>query len=208
MAGRRWELPIAPVLARLGLTRPDENPINLAEEVDGVVLLGNYSHSAASPGSRVCWMCAAVSGAQVGLTVPGGFATAQFFPPASGGFLRQVFIATEDGSYATMGTSNQVVFPAGFVSIGTTQRPFRPDAREEYPNIGSPLIGAAPGPVAMISRFVGWTWSPPMPWWTGALAGGGEAANLIIQGTIANVGFNVTVEFEVPLQGVRRQTNV
>lgn len=207
---RRWEPYISPLLARLGLTRPDQNPVPLADEAQAVVLVGNYQTAAMHPGSRLVWITGAITGAAVNLLIGGGLAIMRFYPPTEGGYLRNIFAATEDGSYVTVYTQNQVAFPAGFVPAGgtNTQRAFKPDTREPYPDIRTPDVGAVPGGPgpAGFARTNGWPFPTPIPWWQGDTISGGEQANIIIQGTVPIVGMNVIVEYETPLQGIKRST--
>jgi len=192
---RRFELSLGPLLARLGYTRPDEDPLQSADLVQPVLLVAPPSYGAPSPGSRVCWQSAGITTAQVIATGPGRFGAVFFEPPAGGGWLRAIFSQTDAGSFSGWATENEIA--TGFVlTIGTFERSLRPDSREPYPN----LVTSSPGTVPaypVVNRQGQQVFNPPT-WWQGT--------TLFCVCSSADEGMTATVEFEPALEGLRRQT--
>jgi hypothetical protein len=191
---RRFELGIGPLLARLGLTRPDQNPLDLTDELRPMVLAGDYRYAAVSPGSRVCWITAAITTAQVGAV--GNRAILVFDPPTEGCWLRSVQAQTDAGSFAGWATTNQVGLPAGIIPLGQTQRGFRPDDREPYPTMPTPLPGSFPGANPVTNRMTAYTFPAPAAWFQGI--------RLFVVCETVNEGMMATIEFETPLEGMHR----
>jgi hypothetical protein len=188
---RRFELGLAPLLARLGYTRPDEDPLQSGDLVQPVFAVAPPSFGAPSPGSRVCWIGAGLTTAQA--IAAGGFAIIVFDPPAGGCWLRSITAQTDGASYFGWATENQIGTGA-IVPIGTTQRPLRFDNRETYPVMSNPTVGTVAA-VPFNNRTPNMAFPPT--WWVGT--------GLYVCCTTAAEGMTATLEFEMPLEGSRRQ---
>lgn len=185
---RRWEAQISALLARLGLTRPDENPVQLQEEARLVWLAGFSEYGAASPGSRVV---------AINLVVPaviGQFSCAILTPPDDGA--RLLLVHTTTATY--IGTENEsaapfpVLTPAG----GTVFQKFRPDNREPQPSVAASVGSNGPGLDTWARLFVGLNPFPRDTWWTGTRLG--------FCGLAQNQALDVTLYYAPALQGMRR----
>jgi hypothetical protein len=186
---RRWEAYLGPLFARLGINRPDLNPVNLEDAARTVALVGDYRYGGPSPGCRRCMQAGLVPA-----PAAGRFATWIFSPPAGGAWLTTVLVVGDGGSAFRIGTSNQVTTP-GVVPTGTTQRSFRPDNREPYPSLLTQTQGDGLT-LEPFARVVGaLAWNPGL-WWVGT--------NIIVQIETAAEGGSAVIEFEPPLEGITR----
>jgi hypothetical protein len=97
---RRFEFGLGPLLARLGYTRPDEDPLQSADVVHPTVGLGAFPFSVPHPGGRLQSVTCEVP------ANPAGFSTAFFGPPPGGCWVHALLAKTNGGSFARIGTSN------------------------------------------------------------------------------------------------------
>lgn len=200
---RRFELPLAPLLARLGLTRPDENPLGFADDVRPVYVVGDSARSVPSPGGKM-QLC------RVEITVPpaaGLFGTLILGPPAGGAWLRKLIFHSPSGSYGVLSWENETTFAPGFVQTGTVTVVGRFDAREP----SDAPKGQAGTSTALVTPSV---WLAPdntyelADWWYGENANSISPLTNSGRFTIQNQGAAETcaldVWYQTPLTGVRR----
>lgn len=202
---RRFELAIAPLLARLGYSRPDEDPLQSADEIRPVMMVGDFRTAVPSPGGGH-----QIFQGSTGAVGPGLFGVLIFGPPAGGAWLHQIVWHPGAGSYGVLTMENETTFAPGLVNSGTGGEVGRFDAREP----GSPLTfqggtsTALVSPSALlppdaISRFY-----PPI-WWYGdsgpSISPLSRSGRITIQCQNANEVAVADVIYSVPLAGVRRQ---
>ena len=190
---RRFELGIGPLLARLGYTRPDEDPLQSGDLVYPSMVLANLPYGAASPGCRFQAATAFCTGgadlAQIYLT-----------PPAGGCWVRRIIVDSAN-NFVFWGTSNDTpAHPVLVAPVATLANDVRPDNREA----GAPLTiltgdsGTAPTTTldALLYSFLDYRWDPAF-WWVGTKLG--------FSGSVAADPLTVSIQYETPLEGMRRQ---
>jgi hypothetical protein len=192
VAERRFELDIGPLVARLGFTRPDEQPFQGADCVYPVLLYGDYGGAATSPGSRVC-SASAVAG-----PLGGQLSAIYFSPPAGGCWLHSFSAVCSAGSDVIWWTDNQVATPA-LLASGSSSVEARWDNREVVspPSLVETGTFVSGFPLALNSLIGEHKFIRPV-WWS--------ATRFCLHARAPNESLNGTIVYEPPLVGMRRQT--
>jgi len=127
---RRWEPRLGPLLSRLGLVRPDLNPIQASDEARIVYPVGNAAFAVPHPGQYVTAWAVETP------IVVGQFQAAYMTPPADGAFILGVMSGPE--SFRLFwGTEPDSIPDGGFppltpTAFSTQKQIFRPDNRESF----------------------------------------------------------------------------
>ena len=204
---RRFELGLAPLLARLGLTRPDENPLALSDDVRPVYVVGGAPTAVPGAGGRM-----QIARFDSGVVGAGIFGTCIIGPPSGGAWLHSIYLTT-GGSAAFLSFENTTTFAPGFLGTGSFGQVGRLDARET----ADPLKGQAGtstglvSPAMRVDPFARFTFGPTPTWWYGLNADSitplALSGRITIQCDTATEQLSVDVMYETPLYGVRRQTS-
>jgi hypothetical protein len=187
---RKWELAIGPLLQRLGLTRPDERPMELDDTARLHARIADLGWSARHPGQRVYG---------VNVIVPGvvGQSAACYFGPGSSGIY--VLGWNPAGGYY-FGTENQGgAFPALAAGGSTITASFRGDNREPLPSTA--IAAGTAVAVANVWHRTGATnalmWLPAPGFWL-------EGTRLGFANFTTGAALDLDVYFAAPLEGMRR----
>lgn len=191
---RRFELPYGPLLARLGYTRPDEEPLPSTDETRPVYVVGDARYQVASPGfvySR--WFADIPANALAQ-------ATAMFTAPPGGAWIHELVAFTAAGGFYATGTCNGTPGVPVIAAAGTRGAAWASiDARET-----SPILGIESGHSAAVTLS---DFAPPFAvpvWWQMGLAGTATDTRIVVQAATVNEAMQVVLGVMTPLVGMRR----
>lgn len=165
---RRHELQIGPSLTRMGVRRPDLQPLPLTGDVQLVYTLGAALTAARSLGGRYHGIRIDVPALALNFSVIA-------IGVAQGGFgywlRRLVAIHADDGSPLLMATGNRLAVPGGIVAAGTAVLSLQPDDKEEFGSFILPTIvqgnTAVAPPAGMLNSLNADYGRNDAIWWNG-----------------------------------------